>query len=212
MSTKASKKKDYLISLIEIALKYWIRSQCNSIEDIYINIKGDALNIINGKISGLSVKGNRIDFKGLLIQSISINSEEITLEVGISLKGVKAIPIKDFKIKGNIVLSSKDLNTILSAPTWSWIANWLCSNFCNNANFAELKINQNELILKSYINEIQSTNINYLFLEAKDGTILFKDKESLREALLPMDNSICINNINLKESILTIDGSSSISP
>ena len=50
MNKKNSKNKAYLISLIEIALKYWIRSQCNSIEDIYINIKGDALKIINGNI------------------------------------------------------------------------------------------------------------------------------------------------------------------
>ena len=113
-----------------------------------------------------------------------------------------------------ISLTTKGLNQITSSTDWTWLGAWLAKELLNAEKLENIAINRNEFILKcSLLKEKDLLLYTGIYeLEAASGTICFKDKNQSKKALLPMDPSIQIKKIILKEGEMVIAGLAEVTP
>ncbi|WP_320668029.1 DUF2993 domain-containing protein [Prochlorococcus sp. MIT 1307] len=214
MSNKPLSKKGPLIQIIESGLEIWVRTQCQSIGKIKIEINASALELLTGRFSGAKIKANDVIFKGLPFYEVSLTSNSLHLQIDLSNKKQK-VSLKDiFEVQGRISLESQSLNKIIFSKQWSWIGDWLAKNLLEVTKLEALSIKGNSIEAKSTGKDpvINSNNVEFLEVEANSGTLIFKNKSKDISKLLPMDPSIFIDSATLEDEKLHLTGYSKIKP
>ncbi len=211
MIQNSSSKKDPLIYIIEKGIEFWIRSQCKSIKNINLELAGSTLQLLSGKLLSIRLIANEANFKELPLHHIEIYSGPLQIEFSPSNKQQKISLSESFSIKGFIALTSKGLNQLISATEWAWIREWLSIELLEAKHLESITINEDifELEYSSLDDKYQLFKSNFE-VKASSGTILFKDKS--KEILLPMDPSIQIENVTLRNGEMLLSGYAKVNP
>ena len=189
------KQKTPFEHLLETGFTYWVRSQCKSIDSLKINIKGLSLGFPNNKVSDINLIAKEVNFKDIHFEQLNINAEFIKFKINLMNKSGGILSIEDdFKIEGRLSMSSKDINLVLSSLTWYSLKEWIISSFFNQQTDINSQIKNNLLILQAF----DSTNNKMNFeekmfsLQAKNGSLSFRDINSCYEKDFPIEDSIFI--------------------
>ena len=207
-------KKSPLSRIIEIGLELWIRGQCKAIKKIDLKLFGSTFQLLSGKVSNVRLIANEINFKGLILHYLDIQSGDIQLKIPSNNKNKKFGPEKAFNIQGIISLTSEGINLITSTAQWSWIGEWLAKELLEADKLEHITINGSKFELEC--STLKKKNLiitkESFELEATSGTICFKNPNKSKVALLPMDPSIKIDKVSLKEGEMFLTGLAKVSP
>ena len=199
-----------ILRLISLALEVWIKNKCIDIENIKIGIKGSVLKIIRGKIQGLSLKASKVNFKEIYIDHINILSDPI--EIRSNKKNKQGLLIsQEFNIEGELVLTEENINKIMHSNTWKWIKGWFQENLLISSEPYVIKITENNLLIKSIkpIKKNQSFN-EILDFKVEQGSLFFKSIKNGKSKLLPMDPSIKIRSMVIKNMKISLNFESKV--
>ena len=200
--------KGNLSKIIERGLNLWIKSKCNRIEELSIDINSSNLSILKGKISNLYINGKNINFQEIGIASIEIRVDHIEIKFDSFLK----INLKSpFKIFGSVNLSGDCLKETLLSNRWKYISNLICKKFFEMANIKDLKVNDSILEIKAS-NSNQIYNKKILTISEKSNSLMLTEINSLNSLVLPMDESIEISKAYIKKGLIVIHGEAIINP
>ncbi len=125
------KNKGILTHFIEAGLRFWINKQCKKLEKINLSLSASNKDILQGKIKKLEITARGINFKELLFEAISIETNSISLDYRVGDQLVK--PKEDFSIKVDLSISEAQLNLMLIQSKWKWIGQLLSKEFLNKA-------------------------------------------------------------------------------
>ena len=160
-----------------------------------MGIKGLSLGIPNNEVSDINLIAKEVNFKDIHFEQLNINAEFIKFKINLMNKSGGILSIEDdFKIEGRFSMSSKDINLVLSSLTWYSLKEWIISSFFNQQTDINCQIKNNLLILQAF----DSTNNKMNFeekmfsLQAKNGSLSFRDINSCNEKDFPIEDSIFI--------------------
>ena len=198
-----------LSKIVERGLTLWVKSKCNRVKDLSIDIYSSNLSILKGKISNVHINGKNINFQELEIASIEIRVDHINIYFNTFLK----INLKSpFKIFGSIRLSGDCLEQTLLSKRWKSISNLICKEFFNMENIQELNVNDEILEIKASNHSSQNSNKKKFTISENSNSLMLRERNSLMSLVLPMDKSIKISKAYLKEGLLVIHGEATINP
>ncbi len=194
-----------LNKLIRIGLIYWIRNQCQSIEKIILEIEILLKGFLNFQVKDLYFSAEDIVFNEIRIDKLNLKTDSIKLKLNTRERKDSIISIKDeFQIKGELFFREDSINKILKSKSWEWLNVLLTKTFFEQGEFLKVKFKNNLLTLEA-IDLFNQRPVNKdLILKAIDGKLVIKDSQSSAELILPMDESININNINLINGYLSV--------
>ncbi|ABX09031.1 LmeA family phospholipid-binding protein [Prochlorococcus marinus] len=199
-------------SLIETSLKLWIKTKCNSIKDLSLEINTSPSNLLKGHVSQVNLEASKVDFKGIIIDKINICAEGIKLKLLLYKLTPKVSLSKEFHIDFEILLSKDGINKIISSEKWSWIRSWFKKEFSLNYHFKILGIRNNLLILQT-LNSIEDITIEKnLSIKVINGTLEISDIASKKTSLFPMDESINIKEATTDDNSIRVKCSSKVTP
>ena len=203
------KNKGALLTVFEKGIKIWVKSKCNQIQDLELDISGSDLSFLKGKISNINIRGKEINFMDLPIKNVELTSSEINIE----LKGLYKINFKEgFKVFGSIEFNGKLLKEALTSGRWNYLGEWFSKELLGMNHLIDLKINNQELEIHA-TDETQTNIRKALFsISQKSGKILLTNQANKKENLLPSDQSINIDDTFLKNGNLTINGYAIVTP
>jgi hypothetical protein len=97
------------------ALRLWLRSQVDSIEDIQLHIGGRNREILSGYIPSVSLGGTHAVYQGLHIKEVRLTGENIRINIGQIIQGNPLQLLEPVACTGQISLEEADLNASLSS-------------------------------------------------------------------------------------------------
>ncbi|WP_269622781.1 hypothetical protein [Prochlorococcus marinus] len=200
-------------NLLEIAITYWIKSKCKSIQNLKVNLAGISLSLFNYQFSSIDLNAENIIFKNLDFKSIKLIAEDVSLKLNLMAVNNNKIKIKkEFNITSEIVLASNHLQKIILKNEFSWLQTWMKSKFLLLPKLTSINICNNLIKIQSESKPETNSQENLFDLKTKQGKLIIKEIKSSREEYLPMDKSIFFNKVFLKNQLLTVKISSTVKP
>lgn len=104
------------------AVRLWLRSQVEQVEDLQLKIEGGDRQILTGYIPRVSLSAVRAVYQGLHLPQVQLVAENIRVNLGQVLKGKPLRLLEPIRAKGEVRVQEADLNASLKA---SLLANGL---------------------------------------------------------------------------------------
>ena len=212
MKYKSPPKKNPLVQIIQIGIEIWIRSKCKYIHKINIQLNGSPIGILSGKLSGINLNASDVNFKNLPLHSVELSSGPLRISINPSKKKQRINLEKAFKVQGNISMTNQDLNKLILSKKWEWIGRLLSKNLLQADNLESIEICNDMIKLNGYSKNSQKQFTGEFKVEAESGTLVFLNQHTSQVCKLPMDPSIDIKHVTLKDGKLFINGQSEVNP
>ncbi|XWK91168.1 MAG: DUF2993 domain-containing protein [Phormidium sp.] len=97
------------------AVKLWLRSQVEQVEDLQLRIEGGDRQILSGYIPKVTLFTSRALYQGLHLQQIGLVAENIRVNLGQVIKGKPLRLLEPIRAQGELLLSEDDLNASLNS-------------------------------------------------------------------------------------------------
>ena len=201
-----------LLALLARALELWLRQQCQEIDSLEIQLEGSAARLLQGQLAGASLRARRVVFQDLRFESVELRGEAIRLRLGAALRGQGSLLRQPFRVRGQIYLSSEDLNRSLGSAQWRQLGDNLAEELLGVSPLVRLRILDRRLVLSAPSAgsdrpiEVDAT------LAAADGTVVIQTQAEGPIYRLPMDPAICIERAELEAGTLLLEGEALVQP
>ena len=201
-----------VLQLLASGLQRWVRNQCDSVGELNLALQGSAIELLRGRLKGVSLEARRVSFEQLPLLRAELQSGELKT---IFRPGQPNQPLqlKDpFSIEGEVVLSGTDLNKALATDRWRWLADLLAEQLMGLTPLRSLAIDNDRLVLTADVITGKDPVQRSFSLCADRGTIRVNHCDAEGELLLPMDSSIKIIDARLQGGQLVIKGNATVQP
>ncbi len=201
-----------VLQLLASGLQRWVRNQCDSVDELNLALQGSAIELLRGRLKGVSLEARRVSFEQLPLLRAELQSGELKT---IFRPGQPNQPLqlKDpFSIEGEVVLSGTDLNKALATDRWRWLADLLAEQLMGLTPLRSLAIDNDRLVLTADVITGKDPVQRSFCLCADRGTIRVNHCDAEGELLLPMDSSIKIIDARLQGGQLVIKGNATVQP
>lgn len=201
-----------LLQLLSNGLQLWIRSQCDEVGELKLNLKGSAMQLLRGKLDGVSLTARKVSFQKLPLMRAELKTGALRAHINPSQPGQPIQLSHPFNIDGEVVISGADLNRALATDRWRWLGDLLSEQLMGLTPLRALSIDDDLLELQAAVIATQDPVRARFGLQASDGTIEITHLEKGKSFLLPMDAGIHIQNAHLKAGQLILKGKAIINP
>ncbi len=201
-----------LLHLLSNGLQIWIRRQCDQVGELKLSLKGSALQLLRGKLDGVSLTARKVSFQKLPLLRAELKSGALQAHINPSNPGQPIQLVHSFDIDGEVVLNGCDINRALASDRWRWLGDLLSEQLMGITPLRSLSIDDDLLELQAEVVSTQDPVRARFSLEAAKGTIQITHLETKKSLLLPMDSGIHIQHAHLKAGQLIIQGKAIVSP
>lgn len=112
---KIKKKTAIISNFLAPAVKFWLRSQLDHVEDLEIKIHAEDNQILKGKIESVLLETTRAVYQGIHVRKVKVMGSNIAVNLGGILRGKSLCLLQPIFVKGELIVEEKDLNTSLSS-------------------------------------------------------------------------------------------------
>ena len=114
-----------LLQLLSNGLQLWIRSQCDDVGELKLTLQGSALQLLRGKLDGVSLTARKVSFQKLPLLRAELKTGALRAHINPSHPGQPIQLSHPFNIDGEVVLSGTDLNRAFASDRWRWLGDLL---------------------------------------------------------------------------------------
>lgn len=211
-----------MLSLLASGLQLWIRQQCEAVESLDLQLHGSTLQLLRGRLEGVTLEARRVVYRELSLESVRLTSAPIQVRMGSLLKGQGVRLEHPFAISGTVAFSSEGLLHGLTRPPWGWLGDLLARELLGREPLEGLRISGEQLLLSAgagagdgpdgsaggSVAGIERATVPL----ATAGTIEIRALEGEASCLVPMDPAIRIDTARIEEGTLRLDGEARVSP
>ena len=201
-----------VLQLLASGLQRWIRNRCDSVEELNLALQGSAIELLRGRLKGVSLEARRVSFEQLPLLRAELQSGELKT---IFRPGQPNQPLQlrdPFNIEGEVVLRGTDLNKALASDRWRWLADLLAEQLMGLTPLRSMAIDNDRLVLTADVITGKDPVQRSFSLCADRGTIRVNNCDAEGELFLPMDPSIKIIDASLRGGQLLIKGNATVHP
>ena len=201
-----------VLQLLASGLQRWIRNRCDSVDELNLALQGSALELLRGRLKGVSLEARRVSFDQLPLMRAELQSGELKTVFKPGQPN-QPVQLKDpFAIEGEVVLSGTDLNKALASDRWRWLADLLAEKLMGLTPLRSLAIDNDRMVLTAEVITGKDPVQRSFRLCADQGTIRVNHWDAEGEFFLPMDPSIRITQARLQGGQLVIRGDATVHP
>ncbi|BAQ63684.1 DUF2993 domain-containing protein [Geminocystis sp. NIES-3709] len=108
-------KSEIITRFLTPAIKFWLRSQLETVEDLKMEIHAGDKQILTGKINQVSLETTKAIYQGIHVSKASVNTENIAVNLGGILRGKPLKLLQPIFVNGEVILTDNDLQTSLES-------------------------------------------------------------------------------------------------
>jgi len=243
VSPKSGKLTGKLISkILTPALKFWLRSQLDAIENLQLTISGGNRQILSGSIPGVLISASHAIYQGISLSQIWLEGTGICFNIREVLQGQPLHLIDPVPINAQLQFTQGDIDASLASPLFNqamqeFLDSWLHS-VVNSWEQLQINLGQDKLTLtglcqpamlhpQSYANAIAETEgkksaVLHMGLEIRNGHQLYLVNPQLHIAgqeIIYLEHfswdfgsSVMISQLTLLPGQLTCQGQIMVTP
>jgi len=112
----AEKGSRILGRVLPAAVRLWLRSQVDQIEQLDLQLQGTDRQVLGGRIPGISLSAQDAIYKGIYLDRVIVSATGICINLGQVVRGKPLRLLQAFPVAGEVRLSQDSLNASLSGP------------------------------------------------------------------------------------------------
>ena len=201
-----------LLAVLARALELWLRQQCQQIDSLEIQLEGSAARLLQGQLEGARLRARRVVFQELRFESVELRGEAIRLRPGAVLRGQGSLLLEPFRVRGQLYLSSEDLNRSLGSAQWRQLGDNLVEALLGVSPLMRVRILDRRLILSAPNAGSDQPIEVAATLTASEGTVVVQSQPQGPIYRLPMDPAIRIERAELEAGMLLLEGEALVQP
>lgn len=113
------KSSDSIGKILSPALRLWLRSQVEAVEELQFQIQGRDGQILKGHVPEVFLSSRQAVYQGLHLGDLKVRGENIRINIGQVLKGKPLQLLEPIQVMGEVRLSEADLQVSLASPILS---------------------------------------------------------------------------------------------
>jgi len=201
-----------ILQLIAAGLQVWIRSQCEAVQSLELQLHGAALQLLRGQLQGVSLSSQRVVYRGVAIESVNLRSEAIQVKLAALIRS-KAVELgHPFIVRGQVAFSAGGLRETFRHSRWRALGDSLAEQLLGITPLADLRLTQDTLIFSAHaagkgLELEQETRPCAL-----EGSVGFFSLDGALKLRLPMDPAIKIESACVQDGTLKLQGEALVSP
>ncbi len=204
---------DPLLNVLAGALRLWIRSQCDSLGSLELELIGSSWSLLRGRLDGVSLKARDVCFQGLPLQSVDLSSGAIAVDMKLLSPGQMLALQQPFQVDGEVSFNGRQLNSALLAEPWRWLGDWMAEQLMGLTPLGALRIEVDLLELQVPVAAHKDPARRRFRLHAEQGTLCFRPETADEPRIfLPMDPAIRIEQVQLAGGQLALKGQACVTP
>ena len=206
---------DPLLQLISAALRLWIRSRCEQIDSLELNLHGSSFGLMRGRLAGASLQARNVRFDGLPLQVAELSSGPIQVDLKVLQPGRMLAVHDPFQITGTVTMSGQELSDALVSPRWRGLGDWMAEQLMGLSPLRRLEINNDVLELQASVVGDRDPVRGRFQLRAAQGTVVFftaGEGDGVETTPLPMDPAIRITDARLGSGLVCLQGHATVTP
>ncbi|MDY7021137.1 MAG: DUF2993 domain-containing protein [Cyanobacteriota bacterium] len=240
MSSTQTSSKPIVGKVLSQAIKLWLRSQAEQIDQLEISILGHNRSILTGHIPQVTVQANSAVYRELHLSEIDLSASDIKINIGQVLKGKPLRLLKAFPVDCHVCLLSEDLNTsshstLLNSAIAQHLLPLIQSQVVENRNFsfptnikslqdlkivlapnqltltAEICSTDDQLIAFSFQTELYLASPTELLL-ASGHLELLQQHYQLENMTLDLGTDVSLESLNISSEKLEMKGEIKVNP
>ena len=209
MIIKPIQDKGLLARLLEKGIEILLKKECKKIGEVEIDINASSIEIIKGLIREVNIIAKEINYKDILFDKVELEASDVKIIFKINNKELSLK--NNFIVKFKISLSANSLKTILLSKTWNWIGDMIIKELLDQDKLEDIKIENDQISIKAskdYKTVKEGKKIN---LKTKNGKLYLENKAHNKSIKIPIEDKVCISNVNIKNNLINISAHSSVS-
>jgi len=209
MIIKPIQDKGLLARLLEKCIEILLKKECKKIGEVEIDINASSIEIIKGLIREVNIIAEEINYKDILFDKVELEASDVKIIFKINNKELSLK--NNFIVKFKISLSANSLKTILLSKTWNWIGDMIIKELLDQDKLEDIKIENDQISIKAskdYKTVKEGKKIN---LKTKNGKLYLENKAHNKSIKIPIEDKVCISNVNIKDNLINISAHSSVS-
>ncbi|MCU0515952.1 MAG: DUF2993 domain-containing protein [Oscillatoria sp. Prado101] len=227
-----------LSKVLSPAVRLWLLSQVERIEDLQVKIEGRDRQLLQGAIPSVSLSAKGAVYQGLHLSQLLLTATGIGINIGQVLKGKPLGLLSPMPVAGELLLREADLNASLSAPLLSIaLIEFLCQNLPPASAFGkmaalpitlqnpQIRIDSGQLTLSGILVSATGTELPFVFntgLSGANRELQFVRPQfqtppgvpapQLDDLKLDLGSEVDIQELTLSQSQLVCRGSITVLP
>jgi hypothetical protein len=198
-----------MIGLIARALQLWIRSQCDSADQLDLQLRGSALALLRGRLEGATLAATGVLFRDLPIGEAHL--EAATIQAEIRRGGGALLQLREpFGIRGRVALPVDGLDRALAGDEWRWLGSLLAETLLDRQALGSLQFSDGTLLLRAAGAAPQPSM--RVLPAVEDGALLLRQADGPAVARLPGDPAITLERAFLQDAHLWLTGTAQVIP
>ncbi|MBL1210739.1 DUF2993 domain-containing protein [Geminocystis sp. GBBB08] len=221
-------KSEIISHFLSPAIKFWLRSQLQYVEDLNIEIHAGDKQILTGKINKVSLQTTKAVYQDIHISQASVSTENIAINLGGILRGKPLKLLQPIFVNGELILTLNDIQTSLNSSLLSQglvdlvkllLAHQAIENYQNilalyKFNWHNIVLDDDQFILKAILTDNHGQKTDLILTSTltlkNDHTLLFNP---IKIDTIPSLDTIIIknfevdlgNDVELKQLTLNAD-------
>ena len=209
MISNQIQEKGILAKLLEKGIKILVKKECKKIGKIEINILASSIQLIRGKIRNIHIIAKEINYKELLFDEFQLEANDISIIF--TLSNNELTFKNNFIVKFKLSLSANSLKAILLSNKWNWIGDMISKEILNETKLEDIKIKNGQLLIKTIKDNENINEYEKIIIKTEDGNLYLENTLCNKLIKIPIEDKVCIKNVNIKNSLINIYANSSIS-
>ncbi|MCX5943996.1 MAG: LmeA family phospholipid-binding protein [Cyanobacteria bacterium] len=203
-----------VLQLLASGLQFWIKQQCEAVDQLELQLHGSALQLLRGRLEGVTLVASGVAFAGLPMERVELRSGPLQLQTGPLLKGQGLKLDHPFAVRGLVVFSGPGLDRGLSDTRWRGLADGLAQELLGSPSLGEVAIREGALVLApGRAGELPASQGALATRpEAVDGALELHSLDGRRRSRLPADPNIRIKRACIAADRLELHGEAQVSP
>ena len=201
-----------VLQLLASGLQFWIKQQCDAVAQLELQLHGSALQLLRGRLEGVTLVASGVEFAGLPMERVELRSGPIQLKTGLLLKGQGLTLDHSFAVRGQVLFSGVGLDRGLGDRRWRPLADGLAQDLLDAPSLGELAISDGALVLASGDPGDQPKRQLATRPKAVDGALELHSLDGQRRTRLPADPNIRIERARITAGQLELHGEAQVSP
>ena len=211
-TTASSGDSGPVMQLLSGGLKRWLRSRCQKVEALEIQLHGSALQLLRGRLAGVTVQARRVQYQDLDIEQVDLRSGPIQVQMGNLLKGQSVQLHQRFQIQGTLSFTAEALTRTLAGPRWRALGDALAEQVLGVVPLQQLIVRNDALVLIAEGVPSGTPATMETLVVAAGGTVELRSRDGELRVPLPMDPNITIEEANLGGGMVQLQGTATVSP
>lgn len=202
-----------VLGLLARALEFWLRQQCQAIEELQIRLEGSAAGLLGGRVEGVRLSARGVVYENLQIARVELVSAPLQVRMGTLLRRRRLELEEPFRVSGHVAFTGEGLGESLRSEHWRSLGDALAEAMLGSPPLGAVRLAEDHLLLAGLDADVPAASgERAVRLRPAPGRLDVVPIDGGPAMVIPVDPEIRIDRVDVGAGAIRLEGEANVRP